>query len=391
MHPSSGSPSAPLRQVFAPFALALVGVVLGGVVADRCVGWFENSSARSDAALFQRDAELGWTNRPEFSDAEQRLDSLGLRNPEIPPDAPTDEVRVLVAGDSYVYGMGVQDGETWRPHLEEALDERYGAPVRVLNAGVQGYSLVQVCRFARRMISELEPDIVLVFAAPGRQTLLDTSPAISWVQVGEITVPAHLLARWPKALHWIPARMHRLLTHSAIYLRHRAQARLGGRERIPYTHFVLSRAPRLPVVERRLQVTHAEVSALVEECARRGITLRFIVLHDHYASNEEGWRSYLQSNRTAGVPPLDTPWEEPLEVLAEFLESAGAATWNFLPVISYFGQDPQAHFLPEIMHWSPAAHRLMALALERELFEERLVEQARQARAQRPRARERAR
>lgn len=387
----ASSPQALLRPVFAPFFLALLGVLAGVFVVDRVVGWVDRGTARSDPTLLMSDGELGWVPRPGYRSETIRLDSHGLRNPEIPSDAPPDEVRILVVGASHVFGLGLTDEETWRPRLEEALSAKHGVPIRVLNAGVLGYSLVQKCRRARRLILEVEPDIIIVFTYPVRQTMLDTSPALQWVQFGERMVPASLLAGWPESLRWIPARLHQLGTRSHIYVRHRNQVRLGGPEFAHLRNFVLTHAPVPPLAEERLRTTKREVAEFAAECERRGLEARFVMLHDHHGSSDGRWHNFLRHRYLSGGPPLDTPRREPIAALAEFLRLTGAKTWNFFPVISLLGLDGERSFQEDNAHWSEYAHGVMAQALERELTREGLVEQAAQRRASRPRGAERGR
>lgn len=83
--------------------------------------------------------------------------------------------RVLGLGDSVTLGMGVRDtADVWPNHLEKLLREKPAAagPVEVINAGVQGWNLLQYdaakqlvpaqfTRFMRERGPALAPDIVV--------------------------------------------------------------------------------------------------------------------------------------------------------------------------------------------------------------------------------------
>ena len=69
-----------------------------------------------------------------------RTNSLGLRGPEL--DARAGLPRVLLLGDSMVYGQGVADEETLPALLEAELGAR-GVQVQVVNAGVRAYGTNQ--------------------------------------------------------------------------------------------------------------------------------------------------------------------------------------------------------------------------------------------------------
>ena len=71
-----------------------------------------------------------------------RINALGLRGPEVAPKRP-GVFRVLVFGDSYAFGVGVDEENVLTSELERLLSEDAlsGVEVEVLNLGVAGYSL----------------------------------------------------------------------------------------------------------------------------------------------------------------------------------------------------------------------------------------------------------
>jgi hypothetical protein len=315
-----------------------------------------------------RDPVLGWTNRPGFVDEELRLDSRGLRSPEPPAERPVQEaLRMLVVGASQVFGLGVADGETWRDVLEGELTRDHGpGRARLLNGAVQGYSTTQICRRAMLLIPELEPDLVVCFVYPGRQSLLDPSSATRWEERNGELVPAGLARGWPAALAWIPRGLHRLLRGSNLYARHQARRwRQGAYERDG--HFVLSRAAPRPETRRLLDATREVVGELARQCREREIELRLALLPALHGCTEEGWERYLALYQDDGAPPVGTPRREPLEALADWLAPTGAETWDLYDTASYIGQNPERHVLQSSQHWSPAGHRVMALSLHHQL------------------------
>src|SRR5262245_41457465 len=91
-------------------------------------------------------ATPGWANNPgtkaEYGEGEFRIEvthnSLGFRGPEVARELAADRRRVLVLGDSFAYGIGVEDDETFSARLQ-ALEPR----LDVLNSGVNGYGTGQ--------------------------------------------------------------------------------------------------------------------------------------------------------------------------------------------------------------------------------------------------------
>ncbi|MBT9560282.1 MAG: hypothetical protein IV100_29920 [Myxococcales bacterium] len=94
-------------------------------------------------------------------DLEYRLTttSEGFRGPET-LSAPGG-MRILVLGDSFAFGMGVGDEDTFPHQLGLALAAR-GVSARVWNAAVPGYTIVDQLEQWEQKLARLEPDVVLV-------------------------------------------------------------------------------------------------------------------------------------------------------------------------------------------------------------------------------------
>ena len=100
----------------------------------------------------------------EHNGVEMTVNQLGLRGPETSRDKPTGTLRLLGLGDSFTFGVGVQDQHTFLRRLETRLANRLRnqQPVEVLNAGTQGYNTRdQQLNLEHRWL-ELKPDVVLV-------------------------------------------------------------------------------------------------------------------------------------------------------------------------------------------------------------------------------------
>ncbi|HKB15323.1 MAG TPA: GDSL-type esterase/lipase family protein [Planctomycetota bacterium] len=92
-----------------------------------------------------------------------RVNALGLRGAEVSREKPRGITRALLLGDSFVFGLGVGEGETIAVRLEEELRARRPG-LEVLNLGVPGYHTGQEVAFLRSEGLSLAPDaVVLVF------------------------------------------------------------------------------------------------------------------------------------------------------------------------------------------------------------------------------------
>ncbi len=75
----------------------------------------------------------------------------------------SDGLRVVTLGDSYTFGWGVNDEQTYPAQLAERLREGLGfQDVQVLNAGVPGFNTMQEASYLASRWDELRPDLVVL-------------------------------------------------------------------------------------------------------------------------------------------------------------------------------------------------------------------------------------
>lgn len=102
--------------------------------------------------------EYDWEH-PEFR-MQVKTNSLGLREDREFGDK--QALRILVLGDSFVFGLGVQRSETFQALLEQSLSKRLGRAVEVINAGVPGYGTCHERLVLEELLPKLQPDLVLL-------------------------------------------------------------------------------------------------------------------------------------------------------------------------------------------------------------------------------------
>ena len=93
-----------------------------------------------------------------------QINAVGLRTKLLPTDAKAkDERRLLVTGDSSVYGWGQPDGLTYAEQLEAELNANFtGVTFHVINLGVPGYSTMQTLRQLEDLGWAYQPDLLVV-------------------------------------------------------------------------------------------------------------------------------------------------------------------------------------------------------------------------------------
>lgn len=122
------------------------------------------------------DPALGFLNRPGVSkiayrtraDAEPTLvtatvnDDL-FRGKQLPRKKPDGCVRIACLGDSYTFGFGVGDDQTWPHRLAEELNRDLPQPrFETINAGVNNYDTRQEVALLHRRVLAFDPDVVLI-------------------------------------------------------------------------------------------------------------------------------------------------------------------------------------------------------------------------------------
>lgn len=159
------------------FALAGASVLFAlGVleVGLRMLGYEPIYSVYSHPEIFWRkDALLGWAHEPNSEDhyigprpwpvefdAPVRINSLGLRGPEIGEREP-GAYRVMLLGDSMVAGFEVPWEQTFGRLIERQLAAEFDFPVQVINAAVRGYGTDQSYLYYKERGHRLEPDLVV--------------------------------------------------------------------------------------------------------------------------------------------------------------------------------------------------------------------------------------
>ncbi len=187
--PRARPAGAPLGRKIAYALLLCVGALVGLEGLARLIPAPARAPLRGDGRLpggAQADAELGWTlapgarvedrdrlavearcpDLPKGNPSADLINRWGMRDDPVPARAGPEELRILVLGDSSVYGAGVPRDHTFSELLQARLRAE-GRPAQVFNAGVPGWStyqsLGQLRRFAAEREPPLSPDVVVVY------------------------------------------------------------------------------------------------------------------------------------------------------------------------------------------------------------------------------------
>jgi lysophospholipase L1-like esterase len=101
-----------------------------------------------------------WTDNPSW---EVTLNSDGFRTDEIAREKPASTCRIVCLGDSWTFGMNVDQDQSYPRRLNVLLSEAFPQiKFEVLNLGVLGYTSHQGLELLRKKALDLNPDLVVI-------------------------------------------------------------------------------------------------------------------------------------------------------------------------------------------------------------------------------------
>ncbi len=119
------------------------------------------------------DADVGRVLLPNLKDRSVRGSSVttnryGIRERNYVLPKPNGMIRIVLLGDSFVYGRGVAASERMGVHLERWLRENCpdAVPIEVLHIGVSSWNYQAQTAYLRRQLHDLRPDLVIQIALP---------------------------------------------------------------------------------------------------------------------------------------------------------------------------------------------------------------------------------
>jgi len=134
---------------------------------------------------------------------EVQTNDLGFRDHRgsVPPKAP-GEFRIIVLGDSFTFGPGVDYEHIYTSLLREQL-QRGHPQVTVINLAVEGYNIIQYAAVLEEVGLSLQPDAVLLSLFPVNDFELDTYATNFQVATGHPPAPS-----WYESLYVYRAHLH---------------------------------------------------------------------------------------------------------------------------------------------------------------------------------------
>lgn len=338
-------------------AALLLALLLGLEGLTRLFGLHQPALPADPLPYAASDETLGWTLRPNSAGADfrggpqqglVRTNSLGLRaDRDYAQPKPPGVLRILLLGDSFAFGVGVDQESSFATLLEARLN-RSGGPLRyeVANLGVSGYSTDQELLRLRALGERLQPDLVILMVC-GNDFAENTQDFV------------YLMAYKP----WFElSAAGRLVPHNqpvpTLGPLQRAKVWLGRRSNV--WNFFRNRSSSVPAVQRALDIFSV---AVAKEPAARDEQVRLaraLVGAIHVESERLGAR-LLVTNTALHRDLLGL-----FEPLAQGLEADGLACMRLQEPLRQARKRRRQGLwsFPQDRHWNVDSHRCIAELLE---------------------------
>lgn len=337
--------------------LAGIGAVAGGVLlaaelALRLSGF--------PPYLYQTNQPLGGFIRADFDGTYHtsnfvmhvRTNDQGLRNPA-PADAATAARRVLVVGDSFTFGWGVNNDQTFVARLQ---DELHGDGIAVMGAGMPGFGTGQETLLMRQLAPGFRPNVVVLSFTLndfldnfGRQGLFP-------IEDGRIG-SNETLSRSKRIRVWI--RQHVILVNPVWDF---ITIKRGKGDNAPaqFRDFasLIFEPPDAVRADSRYQLTLRYVDAFAAEARSLGATPVIMVNGDRHVAVPAD----MERLRAESAPPGTTGDSRPfVALLDDDLRARGLAVIDTTPALAAASAQAPVYFAYHSDdHWNPRGHAVAA-------------------------------
>jgi lysophospholipase L1-like esterase len=331
--------------------LVNVGLLLASTAAAlvlsemvlRLMGWSPMYVSPERDRFWRYDPLLGWAHLPGQEGVLEtpqfrisvRINDRGLRDREHPYERTSGVRRILLLGDSFAWGYGVEADERFSQRLETSLG------VEVINAAVSGYSTDQELLWLRTEGVKYEFDFIVL--------------ALAGNDIGD---------NHRQLLHSIYYKPHFVREGNQLILQGYPAPRTSPQGRLTYwlsqrsalAFFLIQRYFDFQSTyqELRSDSQEAEASAPDPDTASRPFDLTISLLAEIRK---------IADSRDVPFVIVATKrwWNAPSGVTyQDFIAALQADRYWVLDVEAAPGFDPESMVIPDDGHWNPAGHEFVA-------------------------------
>ncbi|HSS50736.1 MAG TPA: GDSL-type esterase/lipase family protein [Thermoanaerobaculia bacterium] len=299
-------------------------------------------------------------NFAEFT-TQVRVNQLGIRGPEVGPLRPGVR-RVLVLGDSFSFGMGVEEQDAFPAQLAAELGRR-GVPAEGINAGIGGYGVPDEVRWFEQYGREIHPDVIVLGIFTGND-LQDAAPdrPPAFVSHGELLDKAEL--KRSALFHWLyqhsqlfalvkyslPAPIDRTIRRT-LHMPEPSAIR-GLREEM-----ALYDPRNRPRAEQGGRTSEAAIRRLLDLAGADHSVVVALLLPSKLQADDVEWNGAL---RQLGLTPSQVDRTLPNEIFSGVLARCGVPALDLTPILSEALRRGEVDFFPRDQHYTVAGNRRIA-------------------------------
>lgn len=355
---------------------AVVDLVAGALLVKRLSPRGTPDKIRHHKLVPDTDSRF---EQPEFSYI-QHVNNLGHRGKDTSLKKAPGHYRVLMLGDSFTMGKGVEDNQTFSALLESSLNRRGGCGAvafEVLNGGVDSYTPLLSYLQLTGDLAPLEVDLVLLNLDPSDllQEEAYRKEAV-YDQTGEIVaVPgAERPVLWNKRIRfWIDR--HTYFTRLMLF---HVNQWMGPRD-FSVQDVVTRATPELlrytleaDDVDREEQWNHIfeSIAKIKTNVEKRSAAFALVIYPWGHQASDREW----VSGRDNFIPRGAVVSDRYLDTIYQRSKQLGIELVNLFPEFRAYKGDAPLYFKYDI-HWTVEGHKVVASALEKYLVEKHLARQ----------------
>lgn len=298
--------------------------------------------------------------------------------------------RILIVGDSFTFGLGVNDDETYAARLEEVL-KGGGARYEVINGGyVGGFSPDSYYAYLTRKGLALQPDLVVVglFVWNDVTDLFETE----WLETDGRGLPTRVASKarqvnergqfimkkgLPGSQYVYPPPMT-VLADSQLYsllmrIYHRARYQVVSlvqdeiisnysRNSI-FNVYTIHQPPYPPKLEEKFQAVLRLVEGMNQTCQDSGAGFLLMLIPTEFQVYPETWTKYRSYGITQPFSPGEDGLDQPQARILSFCRERSIQCLDLLPQLRRAANNSRTMFFAPDGHWNAEGNRLVAQVL----------------------------
>jgi hypothetical protein len=322
------------------------------------------------SGYYAPDPVLGWRPRPNVAGRYQRFDatfqtnSRGLRDREYPLARRPGVARIVVLGDSFTWGFGVNDDQIFT----KVLERRLGGP-EVINLGVTAFGTRQEIEYLKREGLQYRPDTVILAFCLNDIYRDDRPPAEQYQEHQRSSSRRASAAAMVSLKAWLEEHLILYqLARQAINTNKplvNALVRMGLKDKLlGFEGLDTNLMPALrvypPALQRSLDQTKADLLELRQILTERNI--RFILALIPSAQSIDG-RAFRHSIAYTKYEEADFDLEKPYRLFEGFAREHEIEVLDAYPALKLRHEAGEHLYLANDPHFDPAGHQAFAAVL----------------------------